>query len=132
MNHPGSSQVTANTESLDGRRPGTDPAPGFAMRAVARPLALLAFIGALAACASPPKHYPSQTAQTYVGKSLFALEMRWSTPSSADEVKGGREARWDFDQYNYAGCSVTVRTDRAGIIRKVSWTRGCGPQAKKH
>lgn len=132
MNDLGSPQVSANTESSDGHRPGAHPARGFAERAVARPLALLAFIGALAACASPPKHYPSQTAQTYVGKPLFALEMRWSTPSSSDEVKGGGKAKWDFDQYNYAGCSVTVRTDRAGIIRKITWTRGCGPQPKKH
>ena len=123
--------MCANTEFSDGHRIGLYSASGFALRAVAR-AALLAFIAALAACASPPKHYPSQTAQTYVGKPLFALEMRWSTPSSSDEVKGGRKAKWDFDQYNYAGCSVTVHTDRAGIIRKITWTRGCGPQPKKH
>lgn len=131
MSHSGSPQVSANTQSSDGRRLDPPPVPAVAVPAVARPLSVLAFIAALSACASPPRHYPSQTAQTYVGKPLFALEMRWSTPSSSDEVKSGRKARWDFDQYNYAGCSVTVQTDRAGIIRKISWTRGCGPQHKK-
>lgn len=85
----------------------------------------------LGACASPPAHYPSQTAQTFVGKPLFSLEMRWSAPSRSDQTARGRVARWDFDQYNYAGCSVSVRTDPADIIRGVTWTPGCGPESKK-
>lgn len=86
---------------------------------------------ALSACASAPPHYPSQTAQTYVGKPLFDLEMRWSTPSSTHSIKGGHVAKWEFDQYNFAGCHVIVHTDTADIIRGISWTRGCGPQKKK-
>ncbi len=105
--------------------------PALWVRPVARRLALLSIIGTLSACAAPPSHYPSQTAQTFVGKPLFNLEMHWSTPSRSDQVNGARVARWDFDQYNYAGCSVTVRTDSADIIRSVSWTQGCGPQSKK-
>lgn len=97
----------------------------------ARRIVLLACIGTLTACATKPPHYPSQTAETYVGKPLFNLEMRWSTPSGSDQVSGGRVARWDFDQYNYAGCSVSVHTDSADIIRSVSWTQGCGPVHKK-
>lgn len=93
--------------------------------------ALLALIGTVAACTTTPPHYPSHTAQTYVGKPLFDLEMRWSTPSRSDQVSGGHVARWDFDQYNYAGCSVTVHTDSQDIIRTISWTRGCGPMPKK-
>lgn len=86
---------------------------------------------ALGACAAPPRHYPSQTAQKYVGKPLFNLEMHWSAPSSSEQTRDGRAAKWDFDQYNYAGCSVTVHTDSADIIRSVSWSRGCGPKRKK-
>ncbi len=114
--------------------PGSDPrcgAPGARGRCPAWRLALLACIGTLAACATKPPHYPSQTAETYVGKPLFNLEMRWSTPSRSDQIQSGRVARWDFDQYNYAGCSVSVHTDTADIIRSVSWTQGCGPVHKK-
>ncbi len=94
-------------------------------------LAPLALILALAGCAAAPRHYPSQTAQTYVGKRLFDLEMRWSAPLDSSQTKGGRVAKWEFNQYNYAGCSVTVHTDAADIIRRVTWTPGCGPQGKK-
>ncbi len=86
---------------------------------------------ALAACASAPPHYASQTAQRYVGKPLFALEMHWSAPSELRQRPFGQVATWQFDQYNYAGCRVTVRTDRADVIRRVSWTQGCGPPIAK-
>ncbi len=83
----------------------------------------------LAACASTPPHYPSQTAQRFIGKPLFSLEMHWSIPIALRHVHGGRRAIWKFNQYNYAGCRVTVQTDRQDIIRKVTWTTGCGPKA---
>ena len=85
----------------------------------------------LAACASTPPHYPSQTAQRFIGKPLFSLEMHWSIPISLRRAhaRGGRLAIWKFNQYNYAGCRVTVHTDRNDIIRKVTWTTGCGPAA---
>jgi hypothetical protein len=90
---------------------------------------LLLAIGLLTAgCATPPKHYPSETATGYVGKRLLDLEMHWSTPSDLGAAGAGQAATWQFDQYNLAGCSVTVHTDAAGIIRRVSWTRGCGPK----
>lgn len=91
-------------------------------------LVMLAPLAVLAACASTPPHYPSATAKARIGKPLFNLEMRWSTPSDLHGVNGGRLATWRFSQYNYAGCTVTVRTDRNDIIRKVTWTRGCGPK----
>ena len=105
---------------------------GFAARLWrVRLAASLALILALAGCATAPPHYPSQTAQRYVGKRLFDLEMRWSTPLDSSQSSSGRVAKWEFNQYNYAGCSVTVHTDAADIIRGVTWTRGCGPKGKK-
>ena len=94
-------------------------------------LAMLGSLALLAACASTPPHYPSATAQAHIGKPLFDLEMRWSTPSGLHVVDGARVATWRFNQYNYAGCRVTVRTDRHDVIRKVTWTTGCGPKAAK-
>jgi hypothetical protein len=91
-------------------------------------LVLLAVDLLLFGCATPPKHYPSETAAGYVGKSLLDLEMHWSVPVDLSASGGGEAATWRFDQYNLAGCTVTVRTDAAGIIRKVTWTRGCGPK----
>ncbi|MHB1872584.1 MAG: hypothetical protein ACYCT1_17265 [Steroidobacteraceae bacterium] len=92
-----------------------------------RVLSVLAPLAVLSACATTPPHYPATTAQARVGKPLFNLEMRWSTPNGLREVPGGRIATWRFNQYNYAGCSVSVHTDRDDIIRKVTWTKGCGP-----
>ncbi len=114
--------------------PGTDlprTPPGCAAPLGSGRLASLALILTLAGCATAPPHYPSQTAQSYVGKRLFDLEMRWSTPLDSSQSSSGRVAKWEFNQYNYAGCSVTVHTDAADIIRGVTWTRGCGPQGKK-
>jgi hypothetical protein len=92
-------------------------------------LLLLSGLGlALAGCASAPQHYPSETAARYVGKPLLQLEMHWSAPWNLGGGSAGKTATWRFDQYNLAGCSVTVRTDAAGIIRNVAWTRGCGPK----
>lgn len=86
-------------------------------------------VGLLAsACASAPQHYPSETAAGYVGKPLSELEIHWSVPWDIATVGGGRKATWRFDQYNLDGCTVTVRTDADGIIKTVSWTRGCGPK----
>ena len=83
----------------------------------------------LAGCASTPTHYPSETATRYVGKRLLDLEMHWSTPEDIGGAGGqGQKATWRFDQYNLAGCTVTAHTDATGIIRKVEWTRGCGPK----
>jgi hypothetical protein len=82
----------------------------------------------LAGCATAPPHYPAQTAAHYLGKPLLALEMHWSAPWNIDGADGGRAATWLFNQYNLAGCTVTVHTDGAGLIRKVDWTRGCGPK----
>jgi len=79
-------------------------------------------------CASPPQHYPSETAAGYVGKPLSALEIHWSVPWDIATVGSGRKATWRFDQYNLDGCTVTARTDSDGIIKSVSWTRGCGPK----
>lgn len=89
---------------------------------------MLAIVLPLAGCATPPKHFPSATASGYLGKPLLALEMHWSAPSGLREAGDGRAATWSFDQYNLAGCTVTVHTDASGIIRKVAWTRGCGPK----
>lgn len=82
----------------------------------------------LAGCASAPKHYPSETAAGYVGRPLLDLEMHWSTPWDLRASGDGQVAAWRFDQYNLAGCTVTVHTDAGGIIRKVAWTVGCGPK----
>jgi hypothetical protein len=79
-------------------------------------------------CATTPQHYPSQTAAGYVGKRLLDLEMHWSVPWDLGAEGAGQRATWRFDQYNLAGCTVTVDTDDRGIIRNVSWTRGCGPK----
>ena len=122
--------MTANADRFHSPRRRRAP-PVLVRRSGTGRLAVLALTAGLTACASPPAHYPSQTAQHYVGKHLFDLEMRWSTPSSSHTATGGRVAKWNFDQYNYAGCSVTVHTDPADIIRSVSWTQGCGPKAKK-
>ena len=82
----------------------------------------------LAGCAAPPKHYPSETATRYIGKSLTDLEMHWSAPVDLGASGGGETATWQFDQYNLAGCTVTAHTDATGIVRAVTWTRGCGPK----
>jgi hypothetical protein len=80
-----------------------------------------------AGCATPPKHYPSQTAAHYVGKPLLDLEMHWSTPWNVG-AGDSQAATWLFNQYNLAGCTVTVHTDARSIIRSVAWTSGCGPK----
>jgi hypothetical protein len=103
------------------------PTGGRRSGVLRRVLNVLAPLAVLSACATPPPHYPATTAQARVGKPLFNLEMRWSTPNGLREVPGGRVATWRFNQYNYAGCSVSVHTDRDDIIRKVTWTKGCGP-----
>lgn len=98
-----------------------------------RLLGTLAVLGALvltAGCASAPARFPSATAQAHIGKSLFSLEMRWSTPARLHEVHGKHIATWRFNQYNYAGCNVTVHTDRSDVIREVTWTQGCGPKSR--
>ncbi len=81
-------------------------------------------------CASTAPHYPAQTAQRFIGKPLFALEMHWSIPIARrhGHTRGSRLAIWKFNQYNFDGCSVTVHLDRRGIIRAITWTRGCGPK----
>lgn len=94
-------------------------------------LGLLLLLGVdllLAGCATTAQHYPSQTAAGYVGKPLLQLEMHWSTPWDLSATGDRKTATWRFDQYNLAGCSVTVHTDAAGIIRHVAWTSGCGPK----
>lgn len=96
-----------------------------------RALTLLVPLALLAACASTPPHYPSATAEAHIGKPLFDLEMRWSTPAGLHFVHGEHVATWKFSQYNYAGCSVTVHTDRHDVIQEVTWTKGCGPTGKK-
>lgn len=82
----------------------------------------------LAGCAAPPAHYPSETAAGYIGKPLLDLELHWSAPWDIAAAGRGQKATWRFDQYNLAGCTVTVHADAGGIIRKVDWTRGCGPK----
>lgn len=98
------------------------------MRTDTRRLVSLAAALLLAGCATPPKHYPSETAAGYVGKPLVKLEMHWSAPSDIHGEGQAQAATWLFYQYNLAGCTVTVHTDSGGIIRKVEWTRGCGPK----
>jgi len=92
------------------------------------PLIFPALLLLVAGCAATPQHFPSETAAGYVGKRLLDLEMHWSTPWDLSTAGDGKVATWRFDQYNLAGCSVTVHTDATGIIRNVTWTRGCGPK----
>ena len=93
---------------------------------------LLALDLLLAGCAilddTPPDRHPSAVAAGYVGKPLVDLEMHWSAPWSLSSAGGEQAATWRFDQFNLAGCRVTVHTDANGIIRRVAWTRGCGPK----
>jgi hypothetical protein len=93
---------------------------------------LLAIQPVLAGCEmldhTPPERHPSAIAADYVGKPLLQLEMRWSEPWDITAAGDGKAATWRFDQFNLAGCSVTVHTDATGVIRNVSWTRGCGPK----
>ena len=95
-------------------------------------LILLALEPLLAGCAmlddTPPPRFPSVIAARYVGRPLLDLEMRWSAPWSLSAAGEGQKAAWRFDQYNLAGCTLTVHTDADGIIRKVAWTAGCGPK----
>jgi hypothetical protein len=86
----------------------------------------------LAGCAmlddTPPKHFPSVIAAGYLGRPLLDLEMKWSEPWDLSGGSNGRKATWRFDDYNFAGCTVTVHTDGSGIIRKIAWSPGCGPK----
>lgn len=95
-------------------------------------LLLLAIQPLLPGCAmlddTPPERHPSAIATGYVGKPLLQLEMRWSEPWDLSGDGAGKVATWRFDQFNLAGCSVTVHSDATGIIRTVTWTRGCGPK----
>lgn len=95
-------------------------------------LLLVAIELLLAGCAmlddTPPKRLPSVIAAEYVGRPLLDLEMKWSAPWDISSAGSGQKATWIFDGYNMAGCSLTVRTDAAGIIRKATWTAGCGPK----
>lgn len=95
-------------------------------------LVLLAMALPLCGCEmldrTPPEQRPSVIAEKYVGKPLLDLEMRWSVPSDLGNAGEGKKATWKFDQFNLAGCSVTVHADARGIIRRVDWTRGCGPK----
>ena len=95
-------------------------------------LFLLAIQPVLAGCEildnTPPPRRPSVIADDYVGKPLMQLESRWSEPWDLRADGTGKTATWRFDQFNLAGCSVTVHTDGAGIIRNEAWTRGCGPK----
>ncbi|HUN71015.1 MAG TPA: hypothetical protein VMU52_01800 [Steroidobacteraceae bacterium] len=86
------------------------------------------FVGCAMLDDTPPDRPPSLIAGGYVGKPLQELEMRWSEPMELGAAAGGQKATWRFDQFNFAGCSVTVHTDAGGIIRKVDWTPGCGPK----
>jgi hypothetical protein len=104
-----------------------------AVRRVRAGILLLPAIGLLlAGCAilddTPPKRYPSETVASYVGGPLTDLEMKWSTPLEIAGEGNGQKATWQFDGYNYGGCSVSVHTDAAGIIRNATWTAGCGPK----
>lgn len=101
-------------------------------RAGARLLLLLAIGTLLGGCAllddTPPKRLPSQIAAGYVGRPLLDLEMKWSEPWDLDASGGRQKATWRFDEYNFAGCTVTVHTDGTGVIRRIAWTQGCGPK----
>ena len=77
---------------------------------------------------TPPERRPSLIAADYVGKPLLQLEMRWSEPWDLRGEGNGRAATWRFDQFNLAGCTVTAHADTTGIIRNLTWTRGCGPK----
>lgn len=77
---------------------------------------------------TPPEPHPSAIAAGYVGKPLQQLETRWSEPWDLSAEGAGKAATWRFDQFNLAGCSLTAHTDAAGIIRNLTWTRGCGPK----
>lgn len=77
---------------------------------------------------TPPERHPAAIVAGYVGKPLLQLEMRWSEPWDLSADGEGKAATWRFDQFNLAGCSVTVHTDATGIIRNATWTRGCGPK----
>jgi hypothetical protein len=103
------------------------------VRRMRRGLLLLPAVGLLlAGCAmlddTPPKRYPSEIVASYVGSPLLDLEMKWSEPLDIASEGKGQKATWQFDGYNFGGCSVTVHTDAAGIIRTVAWTTGCGPK----
>ena len=98
------------------------------MRTRSRLLVLPLAAALLTGCATPPQHYPSQTAARYVGKPLSKLEFHWSVPWDQHSAGEGETATWLFNQYNLAGCTVTVHTDTTGIIRKVTWTQWCGPK----
>jgi hypothetical protein len=86
----------------------------------------------LAGCAmlddTPPKRFPSEIVASYVGGPLLDLEMKWSEPLDIASEGKGQKAVWQFDGYNFGGCSVTVHTDADGIIRNATWTAGCGPK----
>lgn len=103
--------------------------PAFILRLLAL---LLASELLLTGCAllddTPPKRLPSAIAAGYVGRPLLDLEMIWSEPWDVAAAGGGQKATWRFDDYNFAGCTVTVHTDATGVIRKVAWTPGCGPK----
>lgn len=77
---------------------------------------------------TPPEPHPAAIAAGYVGKPLQQLETRWSAPWDLSADGAGKAATWRFDQFNLAGCTLTADTDAAGIITKVTWTRGCGPK----
>ncbi len=77
---------------------------------------------------TPPKRYPSEIVASFVGGPLAELEMKWSAPWDIAKEGAGQKATWQFDGYNLGGCTVTVHTDAAGIIRSVAWTSGCGPK----
>ena len=77
---------------------------------------------------TPPKGYPSEIVAGYIGQPLLDLEMKWSEPVDLAGEGAGQKATWQFDGYNYAGCTVTVHTNAAGIITKATWTKGCGPK----
>lgn len=102
------------------------------MRIYSGLLLLIAVEPLLAGCAildnTPPDPYPSKTAAHYVGKPLTDLEMHWSVPLNVGADGNGQAATWLFNQYNLAGCTLTVHTDANGIIRTLKWTRGCGPK----
>ncbi|HEV2270225.1 MAG TPA: hypothetical protein VGR92_12250 [Steroidobacteraceae bacterium] len=102
------------------------------MRTRSAALVLLAITAPLAGCEildnTPPERPPAEIAAQYVGKPLLQLEMRWSEPWNLRAAGDGQAATWRFDQFNIAGCTLTVDTDATGIITNVVWTRGCGPK----
>jgi hypothetical protein len=92
------------------------------------PLVVLLLAGCELLDDTPPKGYPSETVADYIGQPLLDLEMKWSEPMDLAGEGAGQKATWQFDGYNYAGCTVTVHTDASGIITKATWTKGCGPK----